>query len=455
MLSQLGEFFADKVRKWLPDSFSFAIILTFLSMVMAIFITKTPPVDLLEAWYKGFWRFLKFSMQMSLIVVLGYAVGNSPLLVKFFNRLGRKIKSPLAVYVTILIIGGVTAYIYWGFTVAVAVLAMEMARRVKGVDYRFLGACVYSSFIFTVFGPSITAPLIMNTPKNEFIQLGLVDRTFPPSETIFSSFSLTTLVATVVVVLATMLLMYPRKIDPGWDIAERIENGELAYKHNPIKSTPDKMIWSPAELIDRSPALTAFICIFGVSYIIYYFSTSGSAGINLDSLNFTFFIVGLAFWGRPSLFAQAIAEGTKGVASIIIQFPFYAGIMGIFIFTGLSKEVAVWIMSFANQDTFPWFAFIAASIANMFVPSAGGEWMVIGPTLLETAKTIGYPVGKLIMAYSFGDMVTNLIQPFWTLIFIPVLSKMVNIRARDIMGYTAVLFAVWFVTISVIIFSSI
>ena len=451
MLRTLGEFFAEKVRRWLPDSFSFAIILTFVAMVMAFSITRTPPVDLMQAWYKGFWIFLKFSMQMALIVVLGFSVGTSPVLAKFFDWLGRKVKSPLAVYITVLIVGGTTAYVYWGFTVAVAVLAMEMARRVKGVDYRFLGACVYASLMPTVFGLSITAPLLMNTPNNKFIELGLVDRTIPPSETIFSSFSLITLAVSVVVIMVTMLLMRPKKIDPEWDIAEKIEKGEIVIEPGSAAQMLDKAKLMPAEKIDSSPILTIFTCICGFAYIIFYFSTKGSAGINLDSINFTFFIFGLAFWGRLTLFARAIIEGIKGVASIIVQFPFYAGIMGIFMFTGLSKVVAVWIVSFSTEMTFPWFAFVAACIANIFVPSAGGEWMVIGPTLLEATKSIGYPVGKLIMAYSYGDMVTNLIQPFWTLIFIPVLCKMADIRARDIMGYTAVLCIVWFVAISVII----
>jgi short-chain fatty acids transporter len=197
--------------------------------------------------------------------------------------------------------------------------------------------------------------------------------------------------------------------------------------------------------------LIPITCICGFAYIIYYFWTKGTAGINLDSINFTFFIFGLAFWGRPTLFVRAILEGVKGAASIIVQFPFYAGIMGIFMFSGLSKVIAMWIVSVATPLTFPWFSFVAACIVNIFVPSAGGEWMVIGPTLLEAGKSLGYPVGKLIMAYSYGDMCTNLIQPFWSLLIIPVLAKMANIRSRDIMGYTAVLCLVWFVVLSVLV----
>jgi len=452
MIRVLGEFFADKVRRWLPDSFSFAIILTFVAMIMALIITKTPPVDLLGHWYKGFWLFLQFSMQMALIVVLGYAVGTSPVLVKFFDWLAKRVKSPASVYMTILIVGGIASYVYWGFLVAVAILAMEMARRVKGVDYRYLGACIYAALMPTVFGLSITAPLLMNTPDNKFIKLGLVDRTIPPSETIFSSFSWICLVVVCIVILVMMMLMKPKKIESEWDIAEKIEKGEIIVSEGNKENQIDRSQLDPAERVDSSIILTTFTCICGFAYLIYFFWTKGSQGINLDSINFAFFIFGMAFWKRPSLFAKAIIESVKGVASIIVQFPFYAGIMGIFMYSGLSKVIAMWIVSVATTTTFPWFSYVAACIVNIFVPSAGGEWMVIGPTLIEAAKTLNYPIGKLIMAYSYGDMTTNLIQPFWTLIFIPVLAKFANVRARDIMGYTTVLCMALFITYSVLIF---
>ncbi|MBN1457660.1 MAG: short-chain fatty acid transporter [Sedimentisphaerales bacterium] len=451
MIRALGEFFAVKFRRWLPDSFSFAIILTFVAMIMALTITKTEPMALLGHWYKGFWLFLQFSMQMALIVVLGFAVGTSPVLAKFFDWLSKRVTTPTGVYLTVLIVGGAAAYLYWGFTVAVAVLAMELARRVKGVSYKYLGACVYCSMITCVFGVSITAPLLMNTPENQFIKLGLIDRVVPPAETIFSSYNLIIFAATVVVMLVVMLLMKPKTAEPEWDVAEKIEKGEIVLDTSADAAKIDKSNLLPAEKVDSSPILTIFACICGFAFLGYYFWTKGSAGINLDSINFTFFIFGLAFWGRPSLFAKAVMDGVRGVASIIVQFPFYAGIMGIFMYTGLSKVIAMWLVSVATPITFPFFAFLAACIVNIFVPSAGGEWMVIGGTLLEAGKEIGYPVGKLIMAYSYGDMCTNLIQPFWTLVFIPVLCKLTNIRARDIMGYTAVLCIAWFILLSILV----
>ncbi|MBT8339847.1 MAG: short-chain fatty acid transporter [Desulfatitalea sp.] len=450
MIRFLGELTAEKFRKWLPDSFSFALILTFIAMVFALTITNTEPIALLENWYKGFWMFLKFSMQMALIVVLGYAVGNAPAFSRIFDWLGSKVNNPTSVYLIIVFIGGCLSWIFWGFAVSVAVMGMELARRVKGTDYRFVGACAYISLVLSGYGLSVTAPLLMNTPGNQYMEQGLIDRLVPPSETIFSTFNLTILAVTIIIVFMMIMLLKPKQADPKWDAADRIEKGELVVEKQ-IEDQDKKKFYTPAESVDRSIVLTLLICICGIIYIFYHFGTKGLSGLNLDSLNFTFFMVGMALWGRPSLFAKAVLSGVRGVASIIIQFPFYAGIMGIFMFSGLSKVIAAWLISISSPTTFPWFVFLSSSIVNIFVPSNGGEWLVIGGPLIQASKEFGYPMGKLIMAFTYGDLCTNLIQPFWTLIYLPVLGRLLDLRARDIMGYTAVLCIVHFITVSILV----
>lgn len=42
------------------------------------------------------------------------------------------------------------------------------------------------------------------------------------------------------------------------------------------------------------------------------------------------------------------------------------------------------------------------------------------------------------MAVSYGDGWTNIIQPFWTRAFFPVVAAGCRLQARDIMGYTFV-----------------
>ena len=49
MLARFGAIFADNFRKWLPDSFIFAILLTFISGIMAIFWVNAGLFDIIKA----------------------------------------------------------------------------------------------------------------------------------------------------------------------------------------------------------------------------------------------------------------------------------------------------------------------------------------------------------------------------------------------------------------------
>jgi len=69
--------------------------------------------------------------------------------------------------------------------------------------------------------------------------------------------------------------------------------------------------------------------------------------------------------------------------------------------------------------------------------------MVIGPTLLAAAQGLGVPLERVIVSFGYGDAITNLINPFWTLAFLPVMTKVMAVKARDFMGY-AVMVAIIF-----------
>jgi short-chain fatty acids transporter len=148
-------------------------------------------------------------------------------------------------------------------------------------------------------------------------------------------------------------------------------------------------------------------------------------------VNFTFLIVGIILHKRPIAYVRAVAEGVRGCAGIILQFPFYAGIMGMMKFSGLVVVMAGWFVAISNTTSYPVFTYISACIVNLFVPSGGGQWAVQGPIMVQAAHTLHFSIPKTIMALAYGDQWTNLFQPFWAL---PLLG-ICGLRARDIMGY--------------------
>ncbi len=163
-----------------------------------------------------------------------------------------------------------------------------------------------------------------------------------------------------------------------------------------------------------------------------------SGGINTNIMNLIFLTTGLILTRSPVHYMDlALAEG-RGVAAILLQFPFYAGIMGIMTGTGLATVLAAWFVSFSTAETLPFWGMISGGLINLFVPSGGGQWAVQGPVMIEAAKTLGADMPRVAMGVAIGDQWTNLLQPFWA---IPVLA-IAGLKVRDIMGYTAVMF-IW------------
>ena len=126
------------------------------------------------------------------------------------------------------------------------------------------------------------------------------------------------------------------------------------------------------------------------------------------------------------------------VGPIILQYPFYAGIMGIMADTGLIKILADGITTIATSETLGFFSFLSGGLVNMFIPSGGGQWAVQGPVMIEAAQSLNVKPYVIVLGVAYGDQWTNMIQPFWT---IPLLA-IAGLHMRQIMGYTFVIFIV-------------
>ena len=82
---QFTDYFTDFARKWVPDSYVIALVLTIVAFIMALFLTESGPFDIVIAWGKGFWTLLAFAMQMSLIVITGYALATTPICTRLIS----------------------------------------------------------------------------------------------------------------------------------------------------------------------------------------------------------------------------------------------------------------------------------------------------------------------------------------------------------------------------------
>ncbi|UXI02088.1 short-chain fatty acid transporter [Photobacterium sp. TY1-4] len=417
------------VQRYLPDPFLFAAILTLVVFLIAMPVTQQSPMQMVDAFAGGFWNLLKFAMQMAMVVVTGHAMASAPVFKRGLAYLAMTAKTPGHAIFIVTIVSAIACWINWGFGLVVgAIFARELAAKVKGVDYRLLIASAYTGFLFWHAGLSGSIPLALASGSNlEVVTAGAVSQAIPTGETLFSASNL--------LIVAVMLLVIPllnKAMHPSR--ASEVVTIDPVLLTEPSPAQPSHDL-TPAEKLEHSPWVNRLLALLGFSYIISYFAEHGFA-LNLNIVNFIFLFTAILLHDSPKRLIAAVAEGTKNTAGILLQFPFYAGIMGMMVAKGpegisLAGAVSDWFVSISTPDTFPLFTFLSAGIVNFFVPSGGGQWAVQAPIMMPAGEALGVPGAKTAMAIAWGDAWTNMIQPFWAL---PALS-IAGLNAKDIMGY--------------------
>ncbi len=423
----------------MPDPFLFAVLLTFLTLILGVLFTKSGPFEMLKHWNKGFWTLLAFSMQMCLILVTGYALATTKAVRTIIDALADLPKSGGSAAALVCFVAILASYINWGLALIVgALLAREVAvrgyRRGIPMHYPLLGTAGYVGLACWHGGLSGSAPLLVATEKHFLVEkIGII----PVSTTLFSPLNI--VVALVLLICLPLLfrMLHPESVESMVTADKVLPDLETSLSEEATDEPAQKTV---AYWLEHSVAISMIIGFMGLAIVVWYFVTKGFS-LNLDIVNFTFLFVGIILHGRPINYVRAISAGVKGCAGIILQFPFYSGIMGMMKFSGLVIVMSDCFVFVSNQYTFPIFAYFSACLVNIFVPSGGGQWAVQGPVLVQAAKTLGVSYQKTVMALAYGDQWTNLFQPFWAL----ALLGITGLKASQIMGYAMAVMLLGFV----------
>ena len=427
------------VQRFLPDAFVFCIILTIVVFIAAMPVAGMNPIEVANAWGSGVWGLLAFSMQMALVLVLGSALANAPAIKKLIVKLAGVPKKPVGAVAFVTVISAICCFINWGFGLIIgALLAKEVAKKIKGLDYRLIIAAAYSGFVIWHAGISGSIPLGMTALNADGVvdnTAGAVTEIVPTSQTIFSAWNLILVLAVVVVVAFVNAKMHP---DPKDVVSIDPKLLEDAPDNTEVKARKDQ---TPAEKLENSMVLSYIVVVIGAIYLIYYFVNAGSIlnALSLNIVNLIFLILGIAFHKTPISYVRAITESAESAGGIILQFPFYAGIQGMMVTVGsngvsLASAISTAFVNISTPRTFPVLCYLAAGIVNFFVPSGGGQWAVQGPIMMPAGLELGVTPAVTAMGIAWGDAWTNMLQPFWAL---PALG-IAGLGARDIMGYCAI-----------------
>ena len=433
MKKDMKKFCIRLVQRWLPEPFIFAILLTFVAAFVAMPLCRQTPLEVVEHWGGGVWNLLEFAMQMSLVLVCGSTLAAAPVVRRAIAAMARLPQSAPAAIALVTVVSALACWLNWGFGLIVgAVFAKAIARQRADVDYRLLIASAYSGFLVWHAGISGSIPLTMATP-GESLSIatdGALTSPVPLAQTILDWHNLVTVLLVIVSITVANTMMHPKQGILTIDPAMLKDDDNIAAANDACPS--DK---TPAGRLEQSKLLSWLVALMFATYLVFHLIVRG-AGLDLGGVIMIFLALGLVLHSTPVNYVRAFGKATTGAAGIIMQFPFYAGIMGIVTGIGasgisLGGVMADACISISNPVTYPLLTFLCAAVLNLFVPSGGGHWAVQAPVMFTAGANLGVDPGLTGMAIAWGDAWTNLIQPFWAL---PALA-IARLDAKDIMGY--------------------
>jgi len=432
-------------ERWIPDALVIVWILSIFTFILALIWGKAGPLDAVVAWGKGFWALLEFSMQMCLIMMTGYILACSPPVKRLLDGLSSipNPDKPAQAILAMALFSMITAWLNWGLSlIGSAMFALFLVRRNPKTDYRLLVAAAYLGLGCTWHsGLSGSATLLVNTPDNFLIKAKLLDATIPTTETIFTGFNIVLAIIIVVIISALMMAMHPSEEKTYRVKPELLDKLKL---YEPPERSADQS--SPSEWMNWWPGFNIIVAGAGLVWLGVEVYKSGFAkAINLNNINLLFLMLGILFHWRPWSFLKATEEAGKAVWGIVIQFPFYAGIFGLFKFTALATVATQAFVAISTPSTYLLIIYWYAGLLNYLIPSGGGEWAVTAPYLIPAAKQLGVSLPKTVVAYAWGDMLTDMIQPFWAIAMLAV----AKLQFREIMGWLLLVFFVYFIVTSV------
>jgi short-chain fatty acids transporter len=417
------------VQRFLPEPFIFAIILTFVAALLAMPICRQTPIEVVEHWGNGVWNLLAFAMQMALVLVCGSTLAAAPVVKRGISTLASLPKTPVGAIALVTGISAVACWLNWGFGLIVGVIfAKEVARKLQGVDYRLLIASAYSGFVVWHAGLSGSIPLTMATPGEALATAtnGVLTAPVPVSQTILDPHNLVMVLLVIVALVGVNALMHPKKGQ-----AVTVDPALLKEEEAPVAATPD----TPAEKMEQSVLLSWLVALLGLGFLVIKLFVRGGS-LDLNAVIMLFLFVGIILHRTPLAYVRAFGKAASGAAGILLQFPFYAGIMGIITGVGHSgicfgTVISDACISISTPTTYPLLTFLCAAVLNIFVPSGGGHWAIQAPIMFAAGANLGVDPGLTGTAIAWGDAWTNLIQPFWA---IPALA-LAKLNAKDIMGF--------------------
>jgi len=428
-LARIADLFVGFVERFYPDPFVFALLLSFVVYAMAVGLTETSATAALDIWGGGLSGLLAFIAQISLTLVGAHALAMTDRVRAGLVRLASLPRTPFMAYFLVTVVAGLASLFAWSLGLVVGGLfAREVAVRARArglaIHFPLLVASAYAGFVVWHMGYSSSAALFVATPGHALeAQMGLV----PVTRTIFAPWNVALALLTIGVVAFVCARMAP-------------QTGVIEFEGEAEAGDPPARPSTPGERLENARWVSAAMGLAFLAFLFGWFRARG-LDLTLDVVNWSFIGLGLLLARSPIHYVKLIAHGSRALGPVILQYPFYAGIMALMTKTALVDLLSDFFVRLSSPQTLGFWAFVAGGLLNFFIPSGGGQWVVQGPIFVDAAERLGVAHEVAVMGVAYGDQWSNMIQPFWTL---PLLA-IVGIGMRQVMGYCFVVFGVTFV----------
>ncbi|MGB8954678.1 MAG: TIGR00366 family protein [Tumebacillaceae bacterium] len=439
MFGKITNFFVRYVQKYMPDPYLFAIILTFLVVLLNYWLVPQASLSgMINAWYEGVWgksNIFTFALQMTLILVCGTTLAQAPLIKRGLVKLATLPKNQVQAAILCFLVGGIGSLINWGLGLVIGtILAKEIAKRLEKMDFGYVVAAAYMGFIVWTSGFSSSIMLANADPTSSLnIIYKMTKQTVDIQDTMFTAYNLVPVILTLIAFPFILKFMAPRNI-------KAIDRNVLLKADAETAATAEAAHAAPKTFATRIENLWILNVLLAAAGL-YQFIVTLNGQVTINTMILLFTVLGLLFHGTPIRYARAFVDSAKSSGSLLLQYPLYGGIMAMMAYVPakgidpLQTVLARDLVQAATVTTLPFLNFLGSCLITLFVPSGGGHWAVQGPISIEAAmalkQTTPEYLGKISMSVAFGEGVFNMIQPFWAL---PVIA-LAGLTIRDIMGY--------------------
>ncbi len=428
-LARIGLVLADWSERWFPDPLVFAFV-----GIVVVFVTglllHEPASKLAIQGGKGFWTLVPFTMQMVMVIIGGYVVATTPIVNRLIRWLAGLPSNGRNAVAMVALFSMLTSLISWGLSLIFSgLLVREMAKRVKGMDYRAAGAAGYLGLgAVWALGLSSSAAMLMTTKSAIPAPLYQITGLIPLRQTLFLWQNLVMAGVLIVVSVIVSYLSAPSEAN-----ARTAESYGITVESTEHELEPKTR---PGEWLEYSPLLSILVGALLLWYLIDNFRTSPQgalAALDLNTYNLMFLTAGLLLHWRPKRFMRAVSECVPATGGVLIQFPFYSVIFGMIVGTGISTWLSNLFVHVTTHGTYPLLVALYSAVLGVFVPSGGSKWLIEAPYIMQAANLHQVHLGWVVQIYNASEALPNLINPFWMLPLLGIL----RLKARDLVGYGA------------------